>query len=516
MPQFVSRLAVAVAVIAVTLISTTRGARADGDSSGAIEALFQNPRLPGPENPELEVPQVDVTVIGAPNLPADKFVLVDKSAKPPVEIKASKAIDFTKGKETVAIAIVMNGWELWIGNDKEVPDLPKDDPTIRPGVLIELRSALDRLDFKNAGPPGSLGMVITYADKPVIRVPMGPLSELNGSKLGTQADYFGSKGVQMVSAIRLALAELKKVQAARKVLIVVCDGTDFNMDSAKTALPQLKKEAQKEQIQTFAIVYKAKDSLEGNVIPLMIPQTVQVTTAENIAATIASILARMNDRKYLTFPGYLKDKKVGLKWDNKPHNLLIKVDKEETEETAVVLPSWDDGTGDSGFPWLVLIIILVALILLVIIGAKVFGGAKQPAAPPPMPMMAPAPMPMAPPKPAGPMKTVMIGQGGDEGGFPVVGWLVPLNGAQAYQTLRLRSSVTKIGTAPPADIVINDGFMSSAHCEILCSPQGYVLNDGGSTNGSYVNDKRISGKHDLVDNDLITLGRTNFKFKSIV
>jgi pSer/pThr/pTyr-binding forkhead associated (FHA) protein len=42
------------------------------------------------------------------------------------------------------------------------------------------------------------------------------------------------------------------------------------------------------------------------------------------------------------------------------------------------------------------------------------------------------------------------------------------------------------------------------------------LIDGGSTNGSYVNDRKISGKHDLLDNDLVTLGKTNLKFKSIV
>ena len=26
--------------------------------------------------------------------------------------------------------------------------------------------------------------------------------------------------------------------------------------------------------------------------------------------------------------------------------------------------------------------------------------------------------------------------------------------------------MTKIGTAPPADIVVNDGFMSTEHCQI--------------------------------------------------
>jgi hypothetical protein len=511
-----ARLAITVIALAHVLAPAIAHAQSDR-GGGGIEVLFQSPRMPDTNDPKgkEEVPYIDVTVIGAPNLPADKFVLVDKSVKPPVELKASKIVPFKKGGETLAIALVMNGWELWIGNDKEVPSLAADDPSVQPGVLIELRNALDRLNFKDAGPPGSKGMVITYADKPVIRVPMGPLSEITGSKLGSQQDYFGTTGVELVSAIRLSLAELKKVQAARKVLIVVCDGNDTNNDAARGQLAQLKKEAQQEQVQTFAIVYKAKDSGEGNVIPIMIKETSLVTTAENIAATIASILARMDDRQYVTFPGHLRDKKIGFKWDGKPHNLVVKVDKEETEEVAVVLPAWE-AEAPPGFPWLVLIIVVVGILLLIIIGVKLFSGKKQAPAPPPMPMMAQAPMPMEAPKPAGPMKTVMIGQGGDEGGFPVVGWLVPLNGQHAYQTMRLRSSTTKVGTAPPADLVINDGFMSTEHCQINCTPQGFILIDGGSTNGSYVNERKIVGKHDLVDNDTITLGKTNFKFKSIV
>jgi len=128
---------------------------------------------------------------------------------------------------------------------------------------------------------------------------------------------------------------------------------------------------------------------------------------------------------------------------------------------------------------------------------------------PMMPMGGPEPA-----KPAAPMKTVMIGAGGDQDGFPIVGWLVPMNGIDAYKTMRLRPGLTKIGTSPPADLVINDGFMSTEHCQITCSPAGFTLIDSGSTNGCYVNDRKVQ-KHELVDNDMITLGKTNFKFKSI-
>lgn len=477
-----------------------------------VEVLYQV-KMPDKNDPKTkdDAPTIDATVIGAPNAPMEKFVLVDKSVKPPIELKATKMVPFNKGTEKLAVAIVMNGWEMWIGNDKEVPAIHEDDPSRYPGVLIELRSALDKLNFKDAGPPGSLGMIITYGDKPVIRVPMGLLSDITGSKLGTQQDYYGTTGVELVQGITLALAELHKVQASRKVLIVVCDGNDTNNDAAKAQLANLKKQAKDDQIQTFAIVYKAKLSGEGNVVAGMIQQTSQVTTADNIASTIANILQRMDDRKYLTFVGYDKAKAVGLTFDNKPHDLVVKIDKEESEAVSVLLGPWSPGT-ESGFPWLVLIIVLVVLLLFIIIGVKIFSK-KEVAAPAPMPVM--APMPMEAPKPAGPMKTVMIGAGGDQDGFPIVGWLVPLNGQHAYQTFKLRSHGTKIGTAPPADIVINDGFMSTEHCQINCSPQGFTLIDGGSTNGCYVNDRKIVAKHDLVDNDMLTLGKTNFKFKSI-
>ena len=370
-------------------------------------------------------------MIGAPNQPMEKFVLVDKSAKPPIEIKAAKLTPFLKSNEKVAVAIVMNGWEMWIGNDKEVPTIREDDPSRYPGVLIELRSALDQLKFAESGPPGSLGMVITYGDKPAIRVPMGPLGEITGSKLGTQQDYFGTTGVELVSAIRLAMSELKKVQVSRRVLIVVCDGNDTNNDAAKGQLLDLKKQAAQDHVQTFAIVYKAKLSGEGNVIPVMIPSTQQVTTAQNIATSIANILARMDDRKYLTFNGFNKKTETGLTFDGKAHDLVVKVDKDESEVTSVMLQPWNLAK-DDGFPiWAIILLIVPPLLFLIMAVSKIFE--KKPVEVPwrPAPIM---PMPVEAPKPMGPMKTVMIGQGGDEGGFPDRRLAGAAQRPHAYQT----------------------------------------------------------------------------------
>lgn len=481
-----------------------RPARADGQ----VEVFLQV-KTPDPTSKQKhDAPSIEATVVGGATIPMDKFVLTEPGAKTPIALKATALRPYTEGSETIAMAFVINGQEVWIGND----DIEPEESTSRYlGILKNLKTALQEVPFANAGPPGSKGILISYADKPEIRVPMGPIGNITAESLGTQKDYYKKIGTSMVEGINLAIAELHSVTASRKALIVVCDGNDSNPETAKAQLANLKKQAAAEKIQTFAIIYKGQLSDPGNLITTMIPTATTVTNAEGIASTIKAILSRMADRYYLTFPGYDKKLKVGLQWDGKPHDLVVKIDKDDTDPVTLTLaPVWNPPK-EGGFPWLVLILVLVGVILIVLLGVKVFG--KKPA---PMPMPMPVAMPMAPepPKPAGPMKTVMIGVGGDQDGFPIVGWLVPLNGQHAYQTFRLRSGGTKIGTAPPADIVVNDGFMSTEHCQINCSPMGFTLVDNGSTNGSYVNDRKVA-KHDLVDNDVVTLGKTNFKFKSI-
>jgi pSer/pThr/pTyr-binding forkhead associated (FHA) protein len=108
----------------------------------------------------------------------------------------------------------------------------------------------------------------------------------------------------------------------------------------------------------------------------------------------------------------------------------------------------------------------------------------------------------------------MFNLGGQEGGIPIVGWIVPIDGPNRFQTFKLMQGVTKIGSGPEANIVIDDGFMSSQHAEFVMSPSGFMLKDGGSTNGTYVNERRVKD-HELVDNDVFRMGKTNFKFKSI-
>ena len=484
-----------------------RTAHAQGE--GQIEVyLTVKPQDPNSKTKD-DAPMIEATIVGGPNVPVDKFTLTEPGAKKPFALKASNLRPFSAGTETIAIAFVFNGQEIWIGNDDLVPE---ESPERYLGILKNLKTALQTVPFATAGPPGSKGVLIVYGDKADVRVPMGPLANITAEALGTQQDYFKKTGTAMVQGITAALTELRNVTTDRKALVVVCDGNDTNPEEAKRALADLKKQAAQDKVQTFAIIYKGQLSDPANLITTMIPNARTVDGAEQIANAIKDILARLANRYYLTFPGYDNKLKVGLQWDGKPHDIVVKIDKDETDPVTLTMsPTWSPPTKGS-FPWWILAVVGVGLLLLIIIAVKVFGSKEQPA-PAPMPMQMPMAAPEAP-KSMGPVKTVMIGVGGDQDGFPVVGWLVPLNGQDAYKTFRLRSGGTKIGTAPPADVVVNDGFMSTEHCQINASPNGFTLVDNGSTNGCYVNDRKVA-KHDLVDNDVVTLGKTNFKFKSI-
>jgi len=94
-----------------------------------------------------------------------------------------------------------------------------------------------------------------------------------------------------------------------------------------------------------------------------------------------------------------------------------------------------------------------------------------------------------------------------------VGWLVPLDGPQTGELFQLKGRAI-VGTAPDCDVVMKEASISGRHAEFTAAPGGFRVNDLGSTNGTYVNDKRVSST-DLIDNDNVRLGRVNFKFKSM-
>jgi DNA-binding CsgD family transcriptional regulator len=75
-----------------------------------------------------------------------------------------------------------------------------------------------------------------------------------------------------------------------------------------------------------------------------------------------------------------------------------------------------------------------------------------------------------------------------------------------------------IGRSPSADVSLGgDGEVSKLHTQIeFVGADCSLVDDGLSTNGSFVNEERVSGRRMLRDGDVIRVGRTRLTFKAPV
>jgi hypothetical protein len=147
------------------------------------------------------------------------------------------------------------------------------------------------------------------------------------------------------------------------------------------------------------------------------------------------------------------------------------------------------------------------------------GAPKAPAGRPTMMPPGGAPVPAAPPPSGGPMiagnKTVAIDIEQLKGPKrELVGWLVVMSGNQKGLDFRIFAGKNSLGAAADNDIVITDDYLSSRHAVIRYEDGKYELVDNESTNGTYVNEKKVT-REELIDNDTLRLGRTELRFKAL-
>lgn len=127
------------------------------------------------------------------------------------------------------------------------------------------------------------------------------------------------------------------------------------------------------------------------------------------------------------------------------------------------------------------------------LGAVVSGWtAPPPAVEPQPPPPAPAP-PAAPPPKAEPPKAVWS--------------LTVRNGPDLGKKYTLRDTM-RLGRGAQSEIVLPDDAASRSHASIQVTPDGCLITDLGSTNGTLVNGVRIAEPASLADGDVISCGQT--------
>jgi pSer/pThr/pTyr-binding forkhead associated (FHA) protein len=78
-------------------------------------------------------------------------------------------------------------------------------------------------------------------------------------------------------------------------------------------------------------------------------------------------------------------------------------------------------------------------------------------------------------------------------------------------TFRLRSGAIKtVGRAPRADFIVDAALVSRLHCRLTASEESVEVVDLSSTNGTFVNDKRVK-KATLASGDRLRVGRVELK-----
>jgi hypothetical protein len=84
--------------------------------------------------------------------------------------------------------------------------------------------------------------------------------------------------------------------------------------------------------------------------------------------------------------------------------------------------------------------------------------------------------------------------------------LVMRTGPTPGKSYALDKDEIRIGRDISNDVVINDAEVSRKHARMIVQASGYVLEDLGSTNGTFVDGKRLTGPHSMTSGETILLG----------
>jgi pSer/pThr/pTyr-binding forkhead associated (FHA) protein len=149
----------------------------------------------------------------------------------------------------------------------------------------------------------------------------------------------------------------------------------------------------------------------------------------------------------------------------------------------------------------VILVLLWGLVLAAIVAVRhdVFGGRRQPA-PAPVPQAKPANQPSQPKQPRR--------QEQPKAQSKKARTLVVTDGPLAGTTLPLTQQPVTIGRADGSTLVISDDYVSSNHARLVPDGDTWMLEDLGSTNGTFLDRQRVTQATPVPIGTPIRIGKT--------
>ena len=121
---------------------------------------------------------------------------------------------------------------------------------------------------------------------------------------------------------------------------------------------------------------------------------------------------------------------------------------------------------------------------------------------------APAPGPVPAPVPAGAPKAAPAGAPAPAAQAPRPTRLVIIEPAELRGKAHALEGDVTIGRAASCSVTLDDTFASQQHARVSAHSGQYVVEDLGSTNGTYLNRQRVAGPAAVNPGDRIQIGNT--------
>jgi len=396
---------------------------------------------------------------------------------------------------------------------------PVAPPPPAPKVVVSGDEPLDKVkdgarQLLEALNPKSRVLVIDYGGDVTPHPPFRPAPAAGGAVDDLSPD--GESGdLRLADAVRAALIELQKprpggddAKPARRLIIVISDGLNSQMD--RKTFRAIGDAAAKAHVPIHTIAFSPSDE-RGPMLNLgEISKRSNGTFrwargADDLRTQIETLTDELNKQYVLTF-------KLDVS-ELDGHSFTLDCDELRSNKL-----SYDASGGMFGenvkttrglaWYWWLSLAVGVGLLALVLVRLfkrpkKRFATTRQPGSPSqPMqkvaaPVQAPQQQPVAAPVQAAAARGVLI----------------VVSGALAGQRLSLSAQPFTIGKGPSTLQITDDPTVSTRHAQLSADRGGFIVTDLGSTNGSFVNNTRVTQPTRVQDGDLLRFGNTTIKFR---